>query len=178
MRFLAFLPNFLSLSRIALALVFPFLRPDFFLPALLAALATEYLDGALARRFGWESLLGQLLDPIADRFLFLGAGLTLASAGLLSAPALLFLALRDLLVATGFFVILFFRYEGAASLTAFRPNFAGKLTTVLQYAVFLLALTRPAYAGGLIAVTGILGIVSALSYALRIRTFPSFGRDA
>lgn len=34
---------------------------------LVASGITDYLDGKIARRFGLESRLGQLLDPVADR---------------------------------------------------------------------------------------------------------------
>lgn len=176
MRWLALIPNALSLSRIAIAVSYAFLPSAFLLPALVVALLTEYFDGVLARRFGWESLLGQLLDPIADRFLFLGVGLTLTNANMMTGQAFLFLALRDILVAIGFFLILFFRYEGFGSLSAFRPNLLGKLTTALQYAVFIHVLLLPAYAGWLIALTGLFGLASTASYAFRLRSLHSFGR--
>ncbi len=68
-------PNLLTLARIAAApaLALPFLlvpRPEADLWALglfLAAAATDFLDGWLARRLGQESALGRVLDPIADK---------------------------------------------------------------------------------------------------------------
>jgi CDP-diacylglycerol--glycerol-3-phosphate 3-phosphatidyltransferase len=35
------------------------------------AMATDWLDGRLARRYGWTSAIGSLLDPIADKVLVL-----------------------------------------------------------------------------------------------------------
>jgi CDP-diacylglycerol---glycerol-3-phosphate 3-phosphatidyltransferase len=35
------------------------------------AMATDWLDGRLARQYGWTSALGSLLDPIADKVLVL-----------------------------------------------------------------------------------------------------------
>jgi CDP-diacylglycerol--glycerol-3-phosphate 3-phosphatidyltransferase len=65
------LPNLLSLSRIALM---PFIlvalrqgRDGVLLALMLAAAATDYLDGFLARRAGRVTDLGKILDPLADK---------------------------------------------------------------------------------------------------------------
>ena len=54
------------------------------------AMATDWLDGRLARRHGRTSALGSLLDPIADKVLVLGAlvmliGLDVAPAWMVAA---------------------------------------------------------------------------------------------
>jgi len=73
-------PNALSFARIILTPVFLvlFLRGTF--TAQLVALIifvvlaiSDWLDGALARRYGVGSRLGQFLDPLADKVLVLGA---------------------------------------------------------------------------------------------------------
>lgn len=65
------LPNLLSLSRIALM---PFIllalrqgREGVLLALMLAAVATDFLDGFLARRTGRITDLGKVLDPLADK---------------------------------------------------------------------------------------------------------------
>ncbi len=61
---------------------------------------SDYYDGALARRFGVRSRLGQYLDPLADKVLILGTFIALA----LEAPdlvpwwAVVAIALRDFVV--------------------------------------------------------------------------------
>lgn len=64
----------------------------------LAAL-TDLLDGALARRGGGTgvSRLGELLDPAADRLMLSGVALALAVRGLLPAPLVAVLVVRDAL---------------------------------------------------------------------------------
>lgn len=68
-------PNMLTAARLLAApgIAVPFMalpRPEADLWALgifLAAAATDFLDGWLARRLGQESALGRVLDPIADK---------------------------------------------------------------------------------------------------------------
>jgi len=70
---LRFLPNLLCVLR--LLLVYPvahgILQGHY--PQVLALFAiaafTDGLDGFLAKRFGWESELGRVLDPLADKLL-------------------------------------------------------------------------------------------------------------
>lgn len=68
-------PNVLSLLRLLLVPVFAWLiltgRDGFALAVLAASGITDYLDGALARRWGQVSRVGQLLDPFADRLFIL-----------------------------------------------------------------------------------------------------------
>src|SRR3990170_8650209 len=40
---------------------------------------TDGLDGFLAKRFGWTSELGRILDPLADKILLVGVFITLAT---------------------------------------------------------------------------------------------------
>jgi phosphatidylglycerophosphate synthase len=57
------------------------------------ALATDFLDGALARRFGLESKHGYILDGLGDRAMYIGlflAFLTQRKIGLLATWLLIF----------------------------------------------------------------------------------------
>ena len=68
--------NILTLSRILLAaIIFVLLMtPDGYLLALVLfflAGVTDYFDGYLARKYNAVSLLGEILDPIADKILIL-----------------------------------------------------------------------------------------------------------
>ena len=80
--------NILTLSRIFLAaIIFVLLMaPDGYLLALVLfflAGITDYFDGYLARKYNAVSLLGEILDPIADKILILfvlfGLSITLSS---------------------------------------------------------------------------------------------------
>lgn len=69
------LPNILSLIRIVLAFVFAIILFNSlkFLAAgiFLLAVATDALDGYLARKYKQTTLIGKILDPAADRLLML-----------------------------------------------------------------------------------------------------------
>ena len=77
------LPNLITLLR--LALVWPVYwqisKGQYESALILAAIAggSDAVDGWLAKHFGWESRLGGLMDPLADKLLLLAAftGLTM-----------------------------------------------------------------------------------------------------
>ena len=75
-------PNLLSFLRLALVPVFLVLlvRGDDAWALLVLAVAslTDFLDGAIARRFNQITRLGQLLDPAADRLYIFAALIGLA----------------------------------------------------------------------------------------------------
>ena len=62
------IPNILSLSRIPFAVALLFLRgrPVWFIVCYAISGALDVLDGIVARRFHWESEIGQKLDSIGD----------------------------------------------------------------------------------------------------------------
>ena len=70
------IPNAITVARIALCPVIPFLalssgvasRYAAFVVFVVAAL-TDIWDGMLARRYGWVTDAGKLLDPLADKLL-------------------------------------------------------------------------------------------------------------
>src|SRR5690348_2189314 len=67
------LPNLICLLRIAL--VWPIVaalwvgRDSLALALFVIAAVSDALDGYLAKRFGWQSRLGKVLDPLADKLL-------------------------------------------------------------------------------------------------------------
>jgi CDP-diacylglycerol--glycerol-3-phosphate 3-phosphatidyltransferase len=67
---------------IVLLYVVDFSNHDYWATALFAvAMATDWLDGRLARRSGRTSALGSLLDPIADKVLVLSVLIVLVDQG-------------------------------------------------------------------------------------------------
>ena len=75
-KYFIFIPNLLSIVRIGL--VYPILNNIFLgnfiisLSYFLIASLTDALDGFLARRMRWQTYLGTILDPIADKLLLSG----------------------------------------------------------------------------------------------------------
>ena len=90
------LPNLLTFSRLFLAVVaFWFLHvlahAEGDAPAVadsafwafwfyLVAVATDFLDGRIARRYGWVTAVGRVADPVVDKVLTLGGLVFLAAA--------------------------------------------------------------------------------------------------
>ncbi len=68
---------------------------------MIAAAATDWLDGFVARKTGTVSDWGKILDPAADKIAFIVAALALVKAGLLEAWVLWMLLARDGLIAAG-----------------------------------------------------------------------------
>jgi cardiolipin synthase len=105
-------PNLLSFVRILLIPAFVLLLVDegtrlagFLLMGLVVA--TDWVDGIIARRTGQVTELGKLLDPVADR-LALAAGLiTFIALGIFPLWAALVILVRDAVVlAAGVYLVL------------------------------------------------------------------------
>jgi len=132
------LPNALSLLRIVLAFVFPWSPGGWRGGLIVAAGLSDLFDGQLSRALGGTSLLGQILDPVADK-LFVGSVLiTLVIGGGLTVPEVLLIGFRDVavLAGTAWSVV---RY-GLGSIRHMPPSWLGKLATAGQIG-FLLLLT-------------------------------------
>jgi CDP-diacylglycerol---glycerol-3-phosphate 3-phosphatidyltransferase len=62
------------------------------------AMATDQIDGWLARRRGTSSALGKLLDPVADKVLVLAALITLVGEGVAPGWMVALIVVREILV--------------------------------------------------------------------------------
>lgn len=62
------------------------------------AMATDQIDGWLARRSGTSSALGKLLDPVADKVLVLAALVMLVGTGVAPAWMIALIVVREVLV--------------------------------------------------------------------------------
>lgn len=142
------LPNAISMSRLALAAAFVVAgTTEARMVIVMVALATDYLDGWIARRSRSMTRAGALLDPFADRvFVLVGVAVFLFE-GALSTSGYFIMISRDLMTAVGFLVA---RAVPALRPVAFHARFPGKLVTVLQLATFIAILIRPPAAQPLI----------------------------
>jgi cardiolipin synthase (CMP-forming) len=135
------IPNLLTFARLLLApfVVRAVLNGDHGLALALfgVAAATDGIDGALARRFGWVTSLGKLLDPAADKVLLSGVYLALAIVGILPWWFVGLILGRDLIIlAVAAFALLF------TSFRKFEPSAWGKLSTFLQVATAVVWMAR------------------------------------
>ena len=136
------IPNLLSFARLAGVPVFLWLvlglhhslAGDWWAFGLLiAAGASDWLDGKLARLLGQYSKLGQLLDPAADRLYIVATVLALALRGIIGWWLVAVLAARELVMVM---VLLIVRRQGYEAL---QVSFIGKAATAnLLYAFPLL----------------------------------------
>src|SRR3990172_9163953 len=102
------LPNLITFFRIGLAPVLILLLKDQEYAASLAVFViagvSDGLDGFIAKRFHYESRLGSILDPMADKILLLSSYVMLTMLNHLPFWLMLTVAFRDLLIVGGYLV--------------------------------------------------------------------------
>lgn len=126
------LPNTLSLFRILMVpLLMVFMLTDSLasdivaLVVFLAAAASDWLDGFLARRWHQTTVMGAFLDPLADKLLVTAALVSLVELNELSAWIAMVVIARELAV-TGL------RMVAAAKGVVISANMWGKIKTLSQ----------------------------------------------
>lgn len=160
------LPNSISLSRLLLALAFVvFGEPWARVLLIVAAAATDFLDGWTARRGNSSTVAGALIDPIADRFFVLAAVSSYLADGSISTGQYFIFLSRDIATAVGFVVA---RFIPGLSASAFQARILGKTVTALQLALLLVVLLWPGAVQPLILVIGGLSAVSIVDYTVAL----------
>jgi len=167
------IPNAITLARVAASLpLFWLLEQRQYEPAFWLAVAaglSDALDGIIAKRFGWQSVLGGVLDPIADKLLLNACFLGLWWSGQLPTWLVALVFGRDLVILAGAFA--WWRLVGAFSP---EPSGISKATTLVQllFATLVLALLagHPVarhWIPALAFATGLVTLVSGLDYVVR-----------
>jgi CDP-diacylglycerol--glycerol-3-phosphate 3-phosphatidyltransferase/cardiolipin synthase len=157
------LSNLLSLGRVPLGVAFVAVSDPKWLAILVAAAAaTDFLDGFIARVSGTVSHIGLLLDPLCDKLFVL-----FALSGFLVGPGLdwasfLILILRDIFTAGTYFLG---RLVGLV--IPFRPRWAGKVATGLQFLTLLALIFDPRYVPLLVPLVGVVSVWSIIDYGSR-----------
>lgn len=127
-------PNLLSLLRMPLALLFFQANPFYRVLAIVLAMATDVLDGYLARKYRQTSTIGAWLDPITDKLFVLTALVVLYQEERLLLWQAVALMGRDFAV-VGFGTYLAIR--GHLSEYRVKAILWGKITTALQFIVLM-----------------------------------------
>jgi cardiolipin synthase len=152
-------PNMLTVFRMVLIPVFVTLLfyQRFILALAVFVLAglTDGLDGLLARRFGQQSQLGTVLDPIADKLMLVTAFIVLSMRSVFPQPLPSHLPVpfwvtvavisRDVFITVGAAAI-----NIMTGFRGFRPSWLGKLNTTVQIAgiaAIMFATSVPYYTG-------------------------------
>jgi cardiolipin synthase (CMP-forming) len=166
------IPNALSVLRMLLVAPVAWLLLEneyrLTLGVFAVAAATDGLDGFLAKRCGWTSELGKILDPLADKILLVGVFVTLAILGAVPVWLAAVAVARDVVITTG--AILYNSFYGYPH---GRPTAVSKLNTLCQILYLLLVVAAHAVGqtpeiaitvlGALVFVTT---IVSGLDYVI------------
>ena len=130
-KYFIFIPNLLSLVRIGL--IYPILNNIYLgnfeisIIFFLIAAITDGLDGFLARKMSWQTLLGKMLDPVADKLLLSGTIFILWLNQFIPFYIFIIFISRDVAILLGA-AIKMTLIESDTPL----PNFLGKLTTTMQ----------------------------------------------
>ena len=170
-------PNLLTLLRLVFIpfIMIAIVQRDWgwALGLFLAAGVSDGLDGLLARWLKQRTVLGQYLDPIADKLLLSTLFIELSFLHLIPWYVTVLVFTRDL-----FIIIVAALLYAISSFGDFRPSIFGKLNTLAQVAAVLLVLLRqvvPSY--GLNSAcraafwaTLALTLISGVHYAVRVAT--------
>ena len=169
---LAQIPNAICVLRILLVvpLVVVLFAGDFRLALALIVIAgvSDGVDGFLAKTFGWQSRLGSLLDPAADKLLLVSTIVSLTMLDLVPVGVTAIVILRDIVIVCG--ALAYLRLAG--TLTG-EPTRISKLNTLAQLLFVIATIMQAAWqrpAADWLIVLGALvvftSITSGLSYVL------------
>lgn len=130
------LPNAISVTRMLLVLpaAWSIVRrnDELALTLIIVAALSDALDGLLAKRFGWVTRAGAILDPLADKLFVAGSFVAASWAGLVPVWITVIVIGRDVIIVAG---ALFYRWQ----VGEFRPqpSVLSKVNTFLQLLLVL-----------------------------------------
>jgi cardiolipin synthase len=170
-RWLRQIPNVITSIRILLvvpiAMALSGHRPVETLWLFCIAAASDGIDGFLAKRFGWQTDLGGLLDPVADKLLLATVFVMLALLGGVPVWLTATVIARDCIIVLGAVA-----YRIAVGPVVARPSRVSKLNTLCQVIFIVVVIATPQFSwppawqtflGALVFVTV---AVSGLDYVL------------
>lgn len=135
------LPNAITLARIVLVVPLVWLiashRFEAALIVVAVAGASDALDGLLAKRCGWQSWLGGVLDPLADKLLLVACFVSLDLADAIPDWLMWLVVGRDFVIAAGATA-----YHLLIGRVVPQPSLLSKLTTFIQIVCALALLLK------------------------------------
>lgn len=149
------IPNAITIARLLALPLFVWLysqdapQASWSTAALVLVMAlSDVLDGWLARRYHWQTDLGRVLDPVADRVLFIVVVASLLAFGTLPWWAVVPLIVRDTVLLIGAAILLFVYHEPPVIM---RGGRAANLVLICGVQFFIIdarAIGWPVYAIG------------------------------
>lgn len=144
--YLHHLPNLISILRIVLVgpVIWALLSGHFVLAFWLFVIAgaSDGLDGFLAKRFGWSSRLGGILDALADKLLLVTTFVCLWWLGMFPWWLVLAILARDLVIVVGATI-----YNFRVATVQPEPSLISKLNTFLQIALAAVGVVQLGFGG-------------------------------
>lgn len=157
-------PNFISLGRLLAAPVVAWLiLSDKMVMAFwisIAAGASDFFDGLLARSLKWQSSVGAYLDPLADKVLLVTLFTVLGMRGWIPLWLMIGVIFRDVMILGGTFLLWMFKKN-----FTIKPMAMSKVNTALQIGLVVLILAEKAF-----AVMSFYGVTPALVYLTGLTT--------
>ena len=133
------LPNAITLLRILLVAPIAWLLWQMRYPEALVLMAiagaSDAVDGLLARRFGWGTKFGELVDPFADKVMVVAVFVVLTVQGAIPLWLAAVVVGRDAVILGGAAVYRLWFHEISMS-----PTLISKVNTAVQIIVLLLVL--------------------------------------
>lgn len=137
----SYIPNLLTVLRIAATPVLVMLlKYEMFPGALLLfvlAGVSDALDGYIAKRFHYETRLGAILDPVADKVLLVSCFIFLTVMNHLPFWLLVVVVFRDIVIVGGYLLLVIL--EGGVKM---QPSRVSKLNTVFQISLIMVVLVQ------------------------------------
>jgi CDP-diacylglycerol--glycerol-3-phosphate 3-phosphatidyltransferase len=179
-----YLPNFLTILRILMVPFFVFILvpPTSKLGNIIAvsifivASVTDWLDGYLARAFKAESVIGKMMDPLADKILVLAALIMLSAGPEPRIPAWITVVLisRDVII-TGLRSLAAFKGEVVSAIILAKYKTATTMVGIIfllldgTYSAFGISVTFREVGNCIIWIALVLSLVSAAQYFIKLR---------
>ncbi len=165
----AVVPSALSVLRIAMAAMFPFVPGEWRAPVVLIAGLSDMADGYVARRLGVASAAGGQLDAITDKVFVLCVLVTFLNEGVMRPWQVALLLTRDIVVTIlATYVAMRRHWTGFMQMPA---RLLGKMTTAAMFVLFLAAVILSPEHGGvlvLFVVAAALAVASAFDYVIQL----------
>ena len=166
------LANKISITRIILIPFFiaavVYGRNDIALIVFALAVISDGLDGFIARTFDQKTVLGTIIDPVADKLLLMSAYILLATVSSLPQALRLppyvpiIVISRDVIIVVGAVIVYLMKGDLKVS-----PSIIGKITTFFQMMTIVSVLIHFRYSWILWNTTVVLTVASGLDYMTR-----------
>lgn len=166
------IPNLITAVRLVMVLPLIWLLANGYGAGALGLLVlmglSDAVDGFLAKHYQWRSVLGEYLDPLADKLMLVGTFITLGWLGSLPAWLVTAVILRDVIIVAGAIA-----YHIVTRQLEMRPTGLSKANTGAQIALALAVILDQVMpvgeliTGTLIAIVLLTTVASGLDYVVQ-----------